>query len=219
MSEKGMIFTTESVKAILNGRKTQTRRVVQPDLCDCIADNPIIENGYVIFTHNNLDKNIEKRRVPYKPGDILWVRETFCPDWCDHVIYKADGGSAKEAGYASEPKWRSPRYMPRATARLFLRITDVCVERLQDMAAADVRAEGIKAFTYNFCTFPCIPSTLTEKHICNSSGMFDDNSRWYREWYADLWNKINGQKNRGAFKWDMNPFVWVYTFERVGEGK
>ena len=231
MSEKGMMFTTELVQAILNGRKTQTRRVISKfhetsdtyvgnyhqigDFlnCFCWHKNGSIPQEYII-----------EKFSKYQVDDIIYVKEKcgYLPilnsdplitDFDNQKLYYAADDNPELSGI--NIKWGNPMFMKRKFARLFLRVTDVRVERLQDISAADVRAEGIKAFTYNFLNFPCIPSTLTEKHICNSSGMFDDNSRRYREWYADLWNKINGKKNKGAFKWDMNPFVFVYSFERV----
>ncbi len=106
-----ILFNIEMVRAIMEGRKTVTRRAV---------------------------------KLPYHPGDILWVRETWNGDWCDHYIYKADGGSAKAAGYAAEPKWRPSIHMPREAARLFLRVTDVRVERLQDINLIAVWDRTIK---------------------------------------------------------------------------
>lgn len=108
---KPILFNIEMVRAIMEGRKTVTRRAV---------------------------------KLPYHPGDILWVRETWNGDWCDHYIYKADGGSAKAAGYAAEPKWRPSIHMPREAARLFLRVTDVRVERLQDINLIAVWDRTIK---------------------------------------------------------------------------
>ena len=80
---------------------------------------------------------------PYQPGDILWVRETWNGDWCDHYIYKADGGSAKAAGYVAEPKWRPSIYMPKEAARLFLRVKEVSVERLREISALSAMDEGV----------------------------------------------------------------------------
>src|SRR5574344_2023832 len=78
----------------------------------------------------------------YHPGDILYVRETWNSDWCDHAIYRADGGSAKSAGYTKEPKWRPSIHMPKEAARIFLRVTGVRVERLMDITESGAMAEG-----------------------------------------------------------------------------
>ena len=123
MKEKPIIFSTPMVQAILEGRKTMTRRVMKPQPTSELF-------GSHLFWHWTgcqwADRGLGCPQsaiddyAPYKPGDILWVRETFCPNWCDHVIYKADGGSAIAAGYAAEPKWKPSIHMPRVAARLFL---------------------------------------------------------------------------------------------------
>jgi hypothetical protein len=120
----------------------------------------------------------------------------------------------------SPERWRPSIFMPRIAARIFLRVTAVRVERLQDISNSDIRAEGIKVFAYTPDNFPYGKySTETVKHIRNDSGIFDDNSIWYREWYSELWDSINGKRNGGAYKWDNNCWVWVISFERIGDYK
>ncbi|MGF0006930.1 hypothetical protein ACQRBP_06335 [Eubacteriales bacterium SGI.150] len=139
-----ILFNTEMVRAILDGRKTVTRRVVMP------KHLRVLDSHYHKEHPEVPDKTLLEKLClpPYQPGDILWVRETWNGDWCDHYIYKADGGSAKAAGYAAEPKWRPSIYMPCEAARLFLRVTDVRVELLQDIDDDGVVAEGLEIGCY-----------------------------------------------------------------------
>lgn len=95
---KPILFNTQMVRAVLDGRKTVTRRVVKPQPLDkpmCFHDP---EEGLNIVCHVAGMDVLYNFFPPYQPGDILWVRETWNGDWCDHYIYKADGGSAKAAG-------------------------------------------------------------------------------------------------------------------------
>ena len=140
---KPILFNTQMVRAVLDGRKTVTRRVVKPQPLDkpmCFHDP---EEGLNIVCHVAGMDVLYNFFPPYQPGDILWVRETWNGDWCDHYIYKADGGSAKAAGYAAEPKWRPSIYMPKEAARLFLRVKEVSVERLREISALSAMDEGV----------------------------------------------------------------------------
>ena len=140
---KPILFNTQMVRAVLDGRKTVTRRVVKPQPLDkpmCFHDP---EEGLNIVCHVAGMDVLYNFFPPYQPGDILWVRETWNGDWCDHYIYKADGGSAKAAGYAAEPKWRPSIHMPKEAARLFLRVKEVSVERLREISALSAMDEGV----------------------------------------------------------------------------
>lgn len=136
---KPILFNTEMVRAILEGRKTVTRRVVKS------GHLRVLDSPYHKEHPDVPDKTLLKKLClpPYQPGDILWVRETWNGDWCDHYIYKADGGSAKAAGYAAEPKWRPSIHMPREAARLFLRVKEESVEKLREISALSAMEEGV----------------------------------------------------------------------------
>ena len=153
---KPILFNIEMVRAIMEGRKTVTRRAV---------------------------------KLPYHPGDILWVRETWNGDWCDHYIYKADGGSAKAAGYAAEPKWRPSIHMPREAARLFLRVTDVRVERLQDI---NLDPPGPK------------------------NQVVREGLRYLSDFIA-VWDRTIKPADLHLYGWEANPWVWVIEFERISK--
>lgn len=149
MGTKPILFNTENVRALLEGRKTVTRRVVKPQP----LDKPMVfnddEEGINIVCHIAGKEVLYNYFPPYQPGDILWVRETWnclpIPEplrgTSKTYWYKADGA-------APEDKWRSPYHMPREAARIFLRVTDVRVERLQEIDDGGVVAEGLEIGCY-----------------------------------------------------------------------
>lgn len=219
MSYKPILFSAPMVQAILDGCKTMTRRVVKAkppysqkqlnDRANYRSEEEVAEaakNGRYssVGFWTPRDGYVPHRDCPYMAGDILWVRETWNGDWCDHVIYKADGGSAKAAGYSAEPKWRPSIFMPREAARIFLRVTDVRVERLQEISVQDAKDEGIKVHA-NGCedgmAFGCYNGDDCVYNRCERP----------IEHFRDLWNSINAKR---GYSWDTNPWVWVISFER-----
>ena len=201
MNEKPIIFSTSMVKAILDGRKTQTRRVVKPQptlniplgFCTGATDGKNI--GKFGFGLCGDGGQIKYYKPKYQVGDILWVRETWKPSPYDDGVYAYKANGLPEPAGCQYLNWRPSIHMPRAAARIFLRVTDVRVERLQDISETDAKAEGITVVT-------------------NNSGLM------YCRKFRDLWDKINGKRDKGAYKWDSNPWVWVIEFEpfeRVGE--
>jgi hypothetical protein len=179
------------VRAILDGQKTQTRRIVKPQP----------PGGYHIDTCHYNDtgwafwvsaddhmgtctcKNLKQ---PYgSPGDRLWVRETFAdtgwPPTGPEYAYRADTDHADN----DTPRWKPSIHMPRRASRITLEVVSVRVERLQECSEADAKAEG-----------------------CSPLG--DDTSRAYRLGYMHLWGQINGPGS-----WDANPWVWVVSFNRI----
>ena len=198
MTEKPIIFSTEMVRAILEGRKTMTRRVVKPqpnlvlnppdDACAEVAEFPV--------------------KSRYKPGNILWVRETWAklnhnykPDYNGNIfVYKADHITGNDG--PDIIKWRSPIYMPREAARLFLKVKNIQLERLQYITEDDAEAEGAIDW-------------ICQQH--NNGTWIDNAMRGAacakpKRAFALLWNSI--YEKRG-FGWDQNPWVWVIEFERV----
>ena len=145
------------VRAILDGSKTQTRRIVNIDRTVGASQEKLA--GVIL----NQSPHIRPYGVA---GDRLWVRETFNADWCETLLFAADGGSAKDAGYSSEPKWKPSIFMPRKLSRIDLEVTAVRVERLQEISEEDAKAEGCKAL-----------------------GLRPFNARWA---YRNLWQEING---------------------------
>jgi len=183
---KPILFNTEMVKAILEGRNTVTRRVIKPQPTH---EQPNSLKGSTMWWGNKMFA------PPYSVGDILWVRETFNSDWCDHTIYKSDGGSARDAGYSEEPKWHPSIHMPKTAARIFLRVTGVRAERLQEITGKDIEREGL------YCDAP-----YTRDHFAYAPGMM---IHWRK-----LWNSTIKPADTDRYGWDANPYVWVISFER-----
>lgn len=205
MAEKPILFNTLMVQAILDGRKTQTRRVVKPKYSDsvfeifkgvlCETEPPTppikLENG---MTQHKVRRFVECE-PRYQPGDILWVRESFCPNYFDDYspAYKADYDKTKIGDVVPEAKWKPSIHMPRAAARIFLRVTDVRAERVQDISGRDALSEGVDNGKSN-----------------PAMGVRWDNMQ--RMAFADLWDSLNTKRGYG---WDVNPWIWVYEFERI----
>lgn len=189
--ERPILFSGEMVRAILEGRKTQTRRIVKPALRN---------DTEMRFFQDEQPTYL----CPYgKAGDLLWVRETWaeiCYNECgcdggeclDHgFVYKADTPNDKYPGewpneFLPEEvpcRWRPSIHMPRSASRILLEITDVRVERLQDISEEDAKAEGVEWM-----------HSLLEP----------------TESFSELWQSINGSES-----WANNPFVWAITFKRI----
>jgi hypothetical protein len=222
MRDHPILFSASMVRALLNGSKTQTRRImkVQPPsdeykMMTCIDTTGDRKN---VGRHHwaRLSKNMlsyEDNDQPYFScpygynQDQLWVRETFCPDWCDKPIYKADGGSAIDAGYSKEPRWKPSIHMPRWASRITLEITGIRVERLNDCSKADAIAEGIEGEEL------FINGISEGGHYRDYILDTDDMCEWFTNpiySYQSLWESING-----AGSWATNPWVWVVEFKVV----
>lgn len=192
MKARPILMSAPMVRALLAGLKTQTRRTVkpQPDWSDGKLAAQFTPDDQRL---GRLGKIIE---CPYgASGDLLWVRETFCDDWQDRqaIEYRADGGLDADMIDAG-CKWRPSIFMPRAASRLTLRITDVRVQRLQDISEVDARAEGAP------------PSHPSIDAVSREFGYAD----FPRSWYAQLWDSINGPG-----RWEANPWVWCVSFSVV----
>lgn len=226
---KPILFSTEMVQAILSGRKMQTRRVLKlktpVDIAgvevDCYLRLDLIPTNMQVFYANKKDKQINlysgNEYAKYKPGDILWVRETFC-DVSHNLenencfLYKADflGTTAELV------KWKPSLFMPKEAARIFLKVTNVRCERLQDISEEDAIAEGIDCHTDEDGKLQvyCYPVKGKDKTIfCDSyisEGIFNlkDPAAFS---FRTLWDSINAKKH----PWKSNPWVWVYDFERI----
>ena len=139
---KPILFTTEMVRAILEGRKTVTRRLVKPQPLS-VVNTLYRKDGTNIWRTHGADCWYEFR-APCVPGDILWVRETWSPVNVRprRYIYKADVDRRIGEGVGLPLCWHPSIHMPREAARIFLRVTDVSVERLQTMSHEDAEQEG-----------------------------------------------------------------------------
>lgn len=202
MSERPILFSGPMVRALLAGRKTQTRRIVKPQpptqaVCAGVisSSNPDANGVWVWLDSTDMleaSRAGDDFRCRYGvPGDRLWVRETWCPS--DTNIRSATGQGAAycaDTPLGSVQKgmgWRPSIHMPRWASRLTLDITDVRVKRLQDISETDAAAEGTRE-----------PSLVPIIGACWSE----------RDAYAKLWEHINGKGS-----WAANPWVWAVTFK------
>ena len=203
MAIKPILFNTEMVRANLDGRKTCARRLVRflPE------ENPqwtgYIRDGLMLYNGRN-EPCITK--TPYQPGDILYVRETFYED-VDCILYKAD--NEKLTGYRNMRgedivvKWRPSIHMPKEAAQIWLKVTDVRVERLQEITEDGAKAEGISEEWARSWWHPT--------YYDPDSGGYPR----YRDTFAlDLWNSNIKKSALDKYGWDANPWVWVIEFER-----
>ncbi|CAH3872561.1 hypothetical protein ABK836_20115 [Enterobacter hormaechei] len=219
MTERGMIFNSEMVRAILDGRKTQTRRIIK----DCtVGRDPIskfIQVGKKFIGCYPEDvPELIRECCPYGvPGDRIWVRETFQgplfdfeqmeayqedsskfkkPEFC---VYKADGKPAPEFFDADDNLhcgWRPSIHMPRWASRITLEITGVRVEQLKSISEEEARSEGVARLREGFWKHYQPGWT---QHQLSARGSF-----------ATLWDSIYGFGD-----WDRNPWVWVVEFKRI----
>ena len=211
MKERPILFSTEMVKAILEGRKTQTRRIIKKQ--------PHGAGEWVRQLASWLFPNVNpyiKLKCPYgQPGDRLWVRETWALNPWSYLggckyIYRSDYESfpKNEIGksYPDIDKWRPSIFMPREACRILLEVTDVRVERLQDITEEDAKAEGITDIEF----YPDEGFPLSIGHM---AGQDDGKTSLHTtrvKAYAALWESINGEGS-----WEKNPWVWVISFERI----
>lgn len=245
MKERPILFNGEMVRAILDGRKTQTRRVVKNvmDSDDLTGARAEVRANYHFLRLPNGDE-YGPVKCPYGlPGDSLWVRET----WASHLLLDGERPSEFteaqqecQLWFRAEPKihehgqgrWRPSIFMPRWASRITLKVTDVRVERVQDISEEDARAEGVAPlFDHKaihepryraeldldpmpFCNY------LWHGHIGRSitakqSDAWDYQYSSYksaRDSFSSLWDSINAKRGYG---WDTNPWCWVVEFERV----
>lgn len=193
MAIKPILFNTEMVRAILDGRKDATRRIVKgfiPDdaVCGYTAFTP---KGYISCRGTFADGYGEKFfKLPCEPGDILYVRET----WCDDRQFTHDSTPGRYFYKASENgdfKWHPSIHMPKEAARIWLKVTDVRVERLQEITSEQICREGVEV------EYP---------HALNGEEK--------RYAFSTLWNSTIKKSDIDTYGWDANPWVWVIEFER-----
>lgn len=204
MKSSPILFSTEMVQAILDGRKTQTRRLVKmpvyhPSMKEKDVSKMVIKDN-ILYDGNG--ENIGTMKPPRNIGDIMWVKETFQDLACfDSQLtgwaYRADDGMAE---HAKEYKinWRPSLFMPYDACRIFLEITNIRVEKLQSINNKDAQAEGAS-------------DTLTLKDFAMLKGMDWVIPRPFLEYqfgFLALWSRINGVKS-----WLDNPYVWVIEFK------
>lgn len=208
MRERPLLMSDPMVRAILDGRKTQTRRVMRTNHVGYVAfhrwDGELGARAVMRCaneTHPGSSVFCEDNRIG-RPGDQLWVRECFAlhrihdgnapskvkPSLLLNVAYRATGDDHDGA-------WRPSIHMPRWASRLTLRVTDIRVERVQDISEDDARAEGVYPLAGGFCAGDA------DAEWCTTA----------RDAFRELWSNTYG-----AESWAANPWVWVVSFEREG---
>lgn len=207
MAIKQILFNAEMVRAILDGRKSCTRRLVKNDV-EAVLNSP----------YHKAHPEVEDKQIinklcnpPYQPGDILYVRET----WHKYIKRVGNGESChleEFYGYkasvansedANEP-WKPSIHMPKKAARIWLKVTDVRVERLKDITPKDAENEGVGNLFYEDIGY-------SEK---NYGTEVDPEYGIAKEQFAWLWESTIKKSDIDRYGWSANPWVWVIGFER-----
>lgn len=220
-----ILFNTEMVRAILDGRKTCTRRAIKPQPDEkhkfplgFVTDSTEKKKaGCFGFGIDEYGGSIQYAKPPYQPGDILYVRETWqC--WRAHryeatadIRFRAGGDDVRlqfangntdsinrldydtfvHKWFSHYGEWKQSLFMPKEAARIWLKVTDVRVERLQDMTSEQISREGVEV------EYP---------HVLNGEEK--------RYAFSTLWNSTIKKSDIDRYGWDANPYVWVISFER-----
>lgn len=217
--ERAIIFTPESVRAILAGRKTQTRRAIAPQPPEGFFHNgrllweslgPEPPPGPAGFRFGTVDEEEDARRqglaldgkrtygqgCPYgQPGDRLWVREQWSVSG-NGVFYRADVEQPETVKYA----WKGPRSMKRKDSRLLLEVTEVRVHPVQEIAEADAEAEGVEK------AIEVTPGRVPPGRVGHRTGY----GVTFWQGYRELWDSLNAKR---GFPWASNPWVWAVKFK------
>lgn len=206
---KPILFNSDMVRALLDGNKTVTRRVVKPQPEKCAHSPYECCGGRFAFRIGDRACT-NQYKPPYRPGDILYVRETwdFRPDNKLGYIYRADYDGPYEI------KWRPSIHMPREAARIFLRVTGVRVERLQGITAAGAIAEGV-CWEDVISAVPSLPDNPAWDMDAVIAEIQEREERELIEKsYGTLWDNTLKHADRALYGWDANPWVWWIEFER-----
>ncbi len=216
MKTRPILFGGKMVRAITDGRKTQTRRVIRPQpeqMYWAGRDRYLWRPKRGMFVDAWAEKQLAQKMAEHcphgAPGDRLWLKETWCPlgDIEAHaragepvdIAYKADwdadGVDREEARDAGVDRWRPSRFMPRWASRITLEVVSRRAERVQDISNADVIAEGIGRWTF-------------------AVGAWADDPPDPRWKFIELWDSLNAKASNS---FESNPWIWVVEFRRVEE--
>jgi hypothetical protein len=247
MAIKPILFNTEMVRAILDGRKTCTRRLVKPQpdekhtfpLGFVTDSTEKKEVGCFGFGIDEYGGSIQYAKPPYQPGDILYVRETWqC--WRAHryeatadIRFRAGGDDVRlqfangntdsinrldydtfvHKWFSHNGEWKPSLFMPKKAARIWLKVTDVRVERLQEIDEDGVWDEGFRFKP------PCLTRVSADGHTCDLDGPCTSSIKYcdmtMGELFGrELWNNTIKKSDLDRYGWEANPWVWVISFER-----
>lgn len=194
---KPILFNTDMVRAILDGRKTVTRRLLKPRYRDDeggfqICRNEVNPDNWYVEKTNEDGGSFDNTRYiypPYNPDDYLYVRETWCLRYDgEKYFYKADKNTTREENQLIDYdniSWKPSIHMQKEAARIFLKVKNVLVERLQDIDDEQAKKEGCNDYSSTALGFCC------------------------------LWDSTIKKSDLDKYGWDANPWVWVIEFERV----
>ncbi|MHB1956378.1 MAG: hypothetical protein ACYCOU_21830 [Sulfobacillus sp.] len=237
MTEKPIIFSAPMVRAILEGRKSQTRRIVKPapylqEISGTYGGRMLCFPDRARKGHGLIWPNAREAIIAQCPhgtiGDRLWVRETWRPDppchssWASTEFYGCRDAAlslipkeyrnpthclfSASCAYRDTISWRSPIYMPRWASRLLLEITDVRVQRVQEISEEDAIAEGARRFkdlprtrAYQSCEWSM--ETPSNRDQCLGCAKYA---------FGNYWNSLHGEVS-----WDANPYVFAISFRRI----
>ncbi len=231
MRIRPILFNGEMVRAILDGRKTCTRRVVKTkrkDACGFYVTKNAADGSFAgVYEYDEDERMFEVPLMPpYQPGDILYVRETWTEE-CGKYYYRADYDSdyldpceTLSGGYPASCRnhpgcdgcmatstrihWRPSIHMPKEAARIWLQVTDVRVERLQDITPKDAKNEGVGDLFYDDIGY-------SDKDYGTE---VDPEYGIAKEQFAWLWDSTIKKADLDCYGWDANPYVFVIQFER-----
>ena len=197
MAIKPILFNTEMVRAILDGRKDATRRIVKGFIPDDAVwgYTAFTPKGYISCRGTFADGYGEKFfKLPCEPGDILYVRETWKKAPNGYYYFE----SWQRNDIADITKWKPSIHMPKEAARIWLKVTDVRVERLQEITEDGAKAEG----------------AIDNRGFIHSPENEYDRIHTAREHFIKIWNNTIKKFDIDRYGWDANPYVWVISFER-----
>lgn len=198
-SAKPILFNTEMVEAILENRKTTTRRAIKFPM-------NLFSGKYPNPNNISLYSNTAKSRAPvfhehhycydamppYHIGDYLYVRETWS-EWTGGYLYKAKAYGLAQPGESSIMKWYPSIHMPKKAARIFLRVTNIHAERIQHIIEAQARAEG----------------------FVNDINLIDGTGKSATKHFSEFWDTTIKKTEHDRYSWEANPWVWIIMFERI----
>ena len=223
MAIKPILFNTEMVRAILDGRKRCTRRLVSsrqflgmlPDKCKNAAPDEFLKGKMMMFKPycdmTDAELIMTAYKAPYQPGDILYVRESVWQKtghyldvdgetkavWCNEFKYVASD-EKPETGWNYSWAKRPSIHMPKEAARIWLKVTDVRVERLQSITEDGAKAEG----------------AIDNRGFIHSPENEYDRIHTAREHFIEIWSSTIKKSDLDRYGWDASPWVWVIEFER-----
>ena len=217
MAIKPILFNTEMGRAILDGRKSCTRRLVKPQPDEkhtyplgFVNDSTEIKDiGSFGFGMSEYGGLIQYAKPPYQPGDTLYVRETWKKAPNGYYYYE----DWQRDDIADVTKWHPSIHMPKEAARIWLKVTDIRVERLQEIDEDGVWDEGFKFKP------PCLTRVSADGHTCDLDGPCMSSIKYcdmtMGELFGrELWNSTIKKSDLDRYGWDANPWVWVIEFER-----